>query len=91
MKCSRCGVSFYQDIQIVDENHPVNLCKLCRDRVDHPYWPRGRINGQRIIGLEAKMKIDLTDWKLFPRFNSWTRCFRWLCVWLWIHFEYKEL
>ena len=27
-------------------------------------WPRGRYNGQRIVGVMCKVVVDITDWRL---------------------------
>jgi hypothetical protein len=29
-------------------------------------WPRGKYNGQRIIGFNIRIIVDLTDWRLIP-------------------------
>lgn len=36
-------------------------------------WPRGRYNGQRIVGLEARVCFDVTWWSLrLPDFRNGT-------------------
>lgn len=36
-------------------------------------WPRGRFNGQRIVGATVKVSFDLTWWSLgWPSFRSGT-------------------
>ena len=53
-------------------------------------WPRGRYNGQRIVGLEFKVKLDLTDWTFVPRAIRYAHCLHWLCVRVWLHAVYDQ-
>lgn len=32
-------------------------------------WPRGKHNGQRIVGFEIKIKLDVTFWMLTASWN----------------------
>lgn len=54
-------------------------------------WPRGRYNGQRIVGLRATVVIDVDEWNWIPRFGPrFTRCIRWLCCRVHIDVEYAN-
>ena len=32
-------------------------------------WPRGKYNGQKIVGIEFKFKVDITFWRLLLKWN----------------------
>jgi hypothetical protein len=39
-------------------------------------WPRGRYNGERIVGLSVKVRVDVTRWHLWmPTRYAW-------CLWV---------
>jgi hypothetical protein len=45
-------------------------------------WPRGRFNGRRITGFTLRLRVDVANWHLLPKFN---RGFgqpvaQWLCL-----------
>jgi hypothetical protein len=50
-------------------------------------WPRGRYNGDRIDGLEARASVHLLWWRWFPilKWNFGAPYFHWLCFSLWTH------
>lgn len=55
------------------------------------HWPLGRYNGQRIVGVGLRFKIDITDWTYVPRINwQWAGCIHWLCVYTWVAWEYES-
>lgn len=33
-------------------------------------WPRGKYNGQRIVGIEVKVRIDVTHWAIWFHLRS---------------------
>lgn len=52
-------------------------------------WPRGKYNGQRIVGITFKVQIDITCWEWWPVF-IWRHCggVHWLCVRTWTGWTY---
>lgn len=52
-------------------------------------WPRGKYNGQRIVGTTFKIAIDITDWQWKPLI-IWWQCggIHWLCVRTWTSWTY---
>lgn len=50
-------------------------------------WPRGRYNGQRIVGGSAKVRVNVLVWRWLPwaRWNFGNPTLGWLCVV--VHFE----
>lgn len=55
-------------------------------------WPKGRYNGLRIIGITFKAIIDVTTWRLIPLWpNRYGSCLHWLCVMIWIGWEYESV
>lgn len=53
-------------------------------------WPRGRYNGQRIVGIEVSMKLNVTDWTLVPRMPRYSHCLHWFCVRVWLCAVYDQ-
>jgi hypothetical protein len=53
-------------------------------------WPRGRYNGQRIVGFEVTVKLNIKDWTFIPRNPRYSHCFHWLCVRVWLHASYDQ-
>lgn len=56
-------------------------------------WPRGKYNGQRIIGVSFKVKVDLTRWAWLPETSpllwKWSGGLHWLCFMTWTNWEYE--
>lgn len=55
-------------------------------------WPRGKYNGQRIVGLEVKVVVDIRHWLLiWPQFR-YGRCLALgpVRVWLSAAYEYQR-
>ena len=52
-------------------------------------WPRGKYNGQRIVGIVAKISVDVTHWRWTPRLYAWSGCLHWLCFRAWLAAEYS--
>lgn len=53
-------------------------------------WPRGRHNGQRIVGVSFKVKIDVTAWRWIP-VQVWKLSggVHWLCFYTWTEWVYE--
>lgn len=53
-------------------------------------WPRGKYNGQRIVGIEVRIKIDILKWwwQLSNR-HGWLRIFIGP-VHIWIEANYEN-
>jgi hypothetical protein len=50
-------------------------------------WPRGRYNGQRIVGMEVKVRLDITSWHwCLP--NRYGRCLGLGPLLVWVHASY---
>lgn len=52
-------------------------------------WPRGRWNGQRIVGLDVRIRIDVTWWRVrwFGRYGA---CGSLGPLHVWLHAAYAE-
>lgn len=53
-------------------------------------WPRGRYNGARIVGVEIKVKFDITRWRW-----CWPHFLYGRCLWLgplrvWVSAAYED-
>lgn len=49
-------------------------------------WPRGKYNGQRIVGVEAKFILNVTYWRWRPIRVRYAGGLHWLCFltfWQW--------
>ena len=64
--------------------------RRCRNKALHPWWPRGKYNGDRIVGLSFKASIRVDHWQWKPRWTKYTNCFTWLCVFVWIEAVYGD-
>lgn len=42
-------------------------------------WPRGKYNGWRIVGVEMKVILDVTDWRWRPVYVRFSGGLHWLC------------
>lgn len=54
-------------------------------------WPRGKYNGRRIGGIEAKLKINILWWIWLPAFSNigGQIYIHWLCFYSWWSFSYE--
>jgi hypothetical protein len=88
-KCSRCG---YGDYVCLPKLDGVPICKSCLSKHRYPRWPRGRYNGQRIVGFSVKFKCDVTVWRWIPmiRIGELFKCCHWLCFYVWFEDEYAD-
>ena len=53
-------------------------------------WPRGRYNGDRIVGVEIKIKIDVTTWGHWCLPNRWGKCLGLGPLWVWFSAAYRR-
>jgi len=53
-------------------------------------WPRGRYNGQRIIGVSVKATIRVDNVYWLPSWYKYTNCFRWLWLFVWVEAVYED-
>ena len=53
-------------------------------------WPKGRYNGRRIIGIEFKIAIDITDWRWLPVIGHHAGMFHWLFWRSWTGWTYES-
>lgn len=57
-------------------------------------WPRGKYNGRRIVGIEFKIRLDVTRWYLVPVCGGgvwkFSGGFYWLCFMTWTNWNYEE-
>jgi hypothetical protein len=55
-------------------------------------WPRGKHNGQRIVGVSVKVKVrvDHWHWKPFLTWNWGMPCAHWLFIWSWWELVYAS-
>lgn len=51
-------------------------------------WPRGKYNGRRIVGIEFKLKLDLTTWRWLPLYLRDCGGLHWLCFRTWTQLNY---
>lgn len=54
-------------------------------------WPRGRYNGQRIVGVSFKITCDITYWIWLPKFIRYSGGLHWLCFRTFTHLEYDQV
>lgn len=52
-------------------------------------WPRGRYNGQRIVGVWFKISLNVTHWIWVPWVGHDCGAFHWLCFRTWTGWEYE--
>jgi hypothetical protein len=64
----------------------IGKCRQARLR-----WPRGRYNGARIVGVEIKARLDITDWgwRWRPR-NGLCGRYGPLRVWLSLAYSFED-
>lgn len=78
--CESCGCSV--------SSHKT-ICRNCQSRREHPWWPRGRRNGLRIVGCSVKVAFDATMVFLIPRmFWTYQKSFHWLGINVWFEVRY---
>lgn len=53
-------------------------------------WPRGKHNGQRIVGVSIKVVVTVTDWLWRPMIGHHCGAFHWLFWRCWAQPEYDE-
>jgi hypothetical protein len=53
-------------------------------------WPRGKYNGQRIMGVSFQFKFTLQGFEWKPRWVRYANCFRWLWFFVWINWAYED-
>ena len=53
-------------------------------------WPRDRYNGKRIVGVEFKVQLDVTEWRWLP-WVMWRHVgyIHWLWFHVWITWSYE--
>jgi hypothetical protein len=52
-------------------------------------WPRGRYNGQRIVGVSFKISLDVMMWCWWPQVGLQCGAFHWLCFRTWTGWCYE--
>jgi hypothetical protein len=53
-------------------------------------WPIGRYNGQRIVGVDVRMRLDVTSWTwCWPHF-LYGRCLGLGPLRVWFHAAYED-
>lgn len=53
-------------------------------------WPRGRYNGQRIVGFEVKLQLDVSQWLWRPMFLRFCNGAHLFCFRSWWHPVYAD-
>jgi len=53
-------------------------------------WPRGRYNGQRIVGVRVTVALNVIRWHWWPIFGQHCGAFHWLCIYSWWSAEYRD-
>ena len=53
-------------------------------------WPRGKYNGQRIVGVSFKIVLDVTAWEWLPIIGNHQGMFHWLCFRTWTEWQYNR-
>ena len=84
--CVGCQLSSYL---VLDQIDGKRYCKWCKSKKQHPYWPRGQHNGQRIMGASIKAAIDFRHCRLVPRYTKYTGCISWLWFLVWVEAVYE--
>jgi len=87
--CEQCKEAIRQ-ITYRDKSQRTFCSRNCRDKSLHPYWPRGRYNGQRVIGFSFKAAARLDSWQWRPRWNRYANCLTWLIFFVWIESVYGD-
>ena len=86
-QCAVCGMCSYSVFPVVDGKR---RCRICESKHRHPYWPRGKCNGQRIVGISIQFKLDLSRWRWKPVLVREVGGFHWLCWYLWIQLNFAD-
>ena len=63
--------------------------KIDTSRRPYPYWPRGKRNGQRIVGIELGFTLWVDTWWWVPRMPKYGGVLCWLCFRLSWGWEYS--
>ncbi len=53
-----------------------------------PHWPRGKYNGQRIIGIDVRFRIRVDRWYWRPKYYKYVYGLAWGCFilnWGWTY------
>ena len=51
-------------------------------------WPRGRYNGQRLVGFDLRVRVNLRQWRLWgPSRFAWTVAVGPVRLWLSPNYE----
>ncbi len=53
-------------------------------------WPRGKYNGQRIVGFRVTISIKVDRWFWWPYIGGYSGAFHWGPVFSWWTAEYRE-
>ena len=84
--CSDCKRPSYTPFAVVGDKP---RCRHCASKFLHPRWPRGKYNGQRIVGVTFEFKIDVTLWFWRPVIGQFG-AFHWLCFLTWTEWTYEQ-
>jgi len=55
-------------------------------------WPRGRFNGQRIVGISFKFEINVREWLWCPVAGTcwkYSGGLHWLCFRTWTNWNFE--
>ena len=52
-------------------------------------WPRGKYNGQRIVGFNVQVKLDVTYWTWRPVWLPFCHGLHWGCCLTWWNLNYE--
>jgi hypothetical protein len=58
-----------------------------KDKPDR--WPRGKFNGQRVVGVVCTIKVDITQWDL-RWFGSYGACACIGPIRIWVGWNYED-
>lgn len=74
-----------------DANAIVQKDLPCKPKKRWLRWPRGKYNGQRIVGIDVKLRINIRQWRLKP-VTTWqyTGGIHWLCFMSWWNFNFED-
>jgi hypothetical protein len=53
-------------------------------------WPTGRYNGMRIVGVDIRFQIDVTEWLWRPMIGHRCGALHWGCVRSWWQLCYER-
>ena len=54
------------------------------------HWPRGKYNGKRIVGVDIRVKLDVTHWYWRPIWLPLCHGLHWLCFLSWWNANYEH-